>query len=191
MAGTDETFHYTKEDVRKMESKQSHLHGGNVPAGSEAAKMQVNRRTPSSYQKIPSTDRTNKSLVDKADKDKSEIIAERQANLPLPEQPPRPSDWNSADASTVNVGSGGVSDTFSHGSDSLREPTTGDSSVRTDGEAFKTNTLGDGVGRQGHDGLGGLPNDAVAREAKGKPGTEDTTKKDYGYPHKSDPSSGL
>ncbi|KAK4994834.1 hypothetical protein LTR66_005214 [Elasticomyces elasticus] len=171
MSGTDQTFHYTKEDVRKMESKQSHLHGGNVPAGSEAAKMQ--------------------SLVDKANKDKSEIIAERQANLPLPEQPPRPSDWNSADASTVNVGSGGVSDTFSHGSDSLREPATGDSSVRTDGEAFKTNTLGDGVGRQGHDGLGGLPNDAVAREAKGKPGIEDTTKKDYGYPHKSDPSSGL
>lgn len=33
-------------------------------------------------------------------------INERQANLPLPEDPPVASDFNSADASTVNVGSG-------------------------------------------------------------------------------------
>ena len=132
---------------------------------------------------MASTDQTNKS--------KSDLIAERQANLPLPEQPPGPSDWNSADPSTVNVGSGGVSDTFSYGKDALREPATGDSSVRTDGDALKTNTLGQGVGRQGHDDLSGIPNDAVTREAKGKKGLQDTTNKDYGYPQKNDPSSGL
>lgn len=35
---------------------------------------------------------------------KADIISERQANLPLPEQPPTASDWNSADARNVNVG---------------------------------------------------------------------------------------
>lgn len=38
---------------------------------------------------------------------KQEIIDETKANLPLPEQPPAASDFNSADARTVNVGSGG------------------------------------------------------------------------------------
>ncbi|KAI6752846.1 hypothetical protein HG530_013598 [Fusarium avenaceum] len=33
-------------------------------------------------------------------------IAETQANLPLPDQPPKASDFNTLDASTVNVGSG-------------------------------------------------------------------------------------
>ncbi|KAG5913385.1 hypothetical protein E4U53_004880 [Claviceps sorghi] len=39
---------------------------------------------------------------------KADKIAAVQANLPLPEQPPRPSDWQSADGRNVNVGSGGV-----------------------------------------------------------------------------------
>lgn len=37
---------------------------------------------------------------------KEQLIDERKANLPIPEQPPKPSDFNSADARTVNVGSG-------------------------------------------------------------------------------------
>lgn len=37
---------------------------------------------------------------------KDQKIAETQANLPLPEDPPAASDFNSADARTVNVGSG-------------------------------------------------------------------------------------
>lgn len=37
---------------------------------------------------------------------KADLIAERQANLPLPEDPPVASDWNSADARTVNVKAG-------------------------------------------------------------------------------------
>lgn len=66
----------------------------------------------------------------------------------------------------MNVGSGGVEDDISYGkgSSGLREPATGDNSVRTDGEEWKTNTAPDsGVGRQGKDGLGGLPKDATAR----------------------------
>lgn len=123
-------------------------------------------------------------------KSKADIIAERQANLPLPDQPPVASDWNSADASTVNVGSGGQAAGFSAGNDGLREPATGDSSVRTDGEARGTNTLTQNVGREGKDNLGGIPSDAVTRDAKDKV-SADTTGKDYGYPQKSDPSSGL
>jgi len=106
----------------------------------------------------------------------------------LPDQPPVPSDFNSADQRTVNVGSGGQSDTFSYGNDSLREPATGDSAVRADGDSNKTNVLGQGVGREAADGLNGIPNDAVARGAKDKAGLADTTNQDYGYPQKSDPA---
>lgn len=124
---------------------------------------------------------------------KQQIIDERQANLPLPDQPPVASDWNSSDERTVNVGSGVRQDDFSSsgvGSDTLRQPATADSSVRTDGEAWKSNTAAGG-GREAHDNLGGIPNDAVTREAKNKAGLADTTGKDYGYPQKNDPSSGL
>lgn len=130
------------------------------------------------------------SVVDKADKNKSDVIAERQANLPLPDQPPVASDWNSADGSIGDVGSGRVEGSMSYGKDGLREPATGDSAVRTDGDTYGANTQGQGVGREGADGLGGLPNDAVTRDAKGKAGLADTTGKDYGYPQKNDPSSG-
>lgn len=65
------------------------------------------------------------------------------------------------------MGSGGVSDDVSHGGGSesgLRAPATGDSSVRTDGEQFDTNTPDlSGVGRQGKDNLDGLPRDALAK----------------------------
>jgi hypothetical protein len=124
---------------------------------------------------------------------KADLINERQSNLPLPEQPPTASDWNSADARTVNVGSGGISDGISagQGSDSLREPATGDSAVRVSGDEWKTNTAGTDVGRQGKEGLSGLPNDAVTRNKKHTAATVDTTGEDYGYPQKSDPSSGL
>ena len=64
---------------------------------------------------------------------KADFIAERQANLPLPEDPPVQPDWNSADARNVNVGSGRVQDNPSTGdanSTGLREPTTKPSSVK-------------------------------------------------------------
>ncbi|KAK5170440.1 uncharacterized protein LTR77_005028 [Saxophila tyrrhenica] len=167
MSGTDETYQLTKEDVRKPESKESNVHGGNVPAGSEAAAMQ--------------------SIVDKADQNKPQVINERQANLPLPDQPPGKSDFNSADTRTVNVGSGGQpTGNFSYGNDALRDPATGDSAVRAN--PVSGNVQGQGVGREGASGLGGIPNDAVARDAKDKAGLEQTTGKDYGYPKKSDPA---
>lgn len=106
-----------------------------------------------------------KSIIDTHSKPKSEIIAERQANLPLPEDPPIASDWNSADATKVNVGSGGVSSDISYGkgSDGLREPATGESSARADGEALGVTTAPDAsVGRQGVEGLDDIPKDATA-----------------------------
>jgi hypothetical protein len=123
------------------------------------------------------------SIVDQADKNKAELIEERRSNLPKPEDPPVKSDFNSNDPSTVDVGSGRVSDSIAHGNDALREPATGDSFARS-----ADSTLGQGVGREGKDGLSGIPNDAVTREAKHKAGLADTTGKDYGYP-KNDPSS--
>ncbi|KAK4897400.1 hypothetical protein LTR17_026628 [Elasticomyces elasticus] len=108
---------------------------------------------------------------------KASIIEERKANLPLPEQPPVASDFNSADGSATNVGSGGVSDTFSKGNDALRGPATGDSAARTDGSVTGENTLGQGVGREGLE--GGIPNDAVSRGSKDKAGLKQTTGEDY------------
>ncbi|KAJ4351698.1 uncharacterized protein N0V89_007041 [Didymosphaeria variabile] len=102
---------------------------------------------------------------------KQEIIDERKANLPLPEQPPTASDFNSADERTVNVGSGAQASDLSHsglGGDTLREPSTTDAVGST--------------GRQAKDGLSGIPNDAVTRDAKDKAGLEQTTGKDYGTP---------
>lgn len=111
--------------------------------------------------------------MDDSNISKEELIKQRQANLPLPEDPPTASDFNSADMRTTAVGSGGVSADFTQGKGDLRSPATTDSV--------------DGTGRQAPG--GGLPNDAVTREAKNKPGLADTTGKDYGYPHKSDPSN--
>lgn len=112
---------------------------------------------------------------------KQDIINERKANLPLPEQPPTASDWNSADARNVNVGSGGQAAGLSGdgglAGSNLREPATTD-------EVGKS-------GREGKDNLGGLPNDAVTSDKKNHPGLVNTTNKDYGYPEKNDPSSGL
>jgi len=123
------------------------------------------------------------SIVDQADQNKADLIEERRSNLPKPEAPPAKSDFNSKDPSTVDVGSGRFSEGISHGNDALREPATGDSTARS-----ADATLGEGVGREGKDGLSGIPNDAVTREAKGKAGLSDTTGKDYGYP-KNDPSN--
>lgn len=73
---------------------------------------------------------------------KTDKIDEVKSNLPLPDQPPTASDWQSADARNVNVGSGGVSSDVSTGAGStagLREPAT-KSSEATDMS---------GIGREG------------------------------------------
>jgi len=92
---------------------------------------------------------------------KADLINERQANLPLPEDPPTASDWNSSDARTVNVGAGDVSSDISTGDASttgLREPATKGSGVREEGGADMS-----GVGREGKDNLDGLPKDALKK----------------------------
>ncbi|KAH6683045.1 hypothetical protein B0J14DRAFT_137394 [Halenospora varia] len=89
---------------------------------------------------------------------KADLIIERQANLPLPEEPPVASNWNSADARTVNVSTGerqaeiSTSDSSSTG---LREPASKGSGVREERGADLS-----GVGRQGKEGLEGLSKDA-------------------------------
>ncbi|KAI1205143.1 uncharacterized protein F4807DRAFT_444155 [Annulohypoxylon truncatum] len=82
---------------------------------------------------------------------KADHAEEVRSNLPLPEQPPVASDWNSADARTVNVGSGAVQSDISTGAGStsgLREP------------ASKKDVDLSSVGRQGKDNLDGPPKDA-------------------------------
>ena len=86
-------------------------------------------------------------------KSKADLVAERQANLELPEDPPVASDWNSADASTVNVAAGGRQDDVSVGKGSesgLREPAS-------------TDSVDPNIGRQGVEGLDEPPKDARAR----------------------------
>ncbi|KLU86550.1 hypothetical protein MAPG_05562 [Magnaporthiopsis poae ATCC 64411] len=83
---------------------------------------------------------------------KQDQINRRQANLPLPEQPPVASDWQSADARNVNVGSGKVESDISTGdaaSTGLREPATVSSEADMSG-----------IGRQGKDNLKETPKDA-------------------------------
>lgn len=156
----------TKEDVRKLESRDAKLHGGKIPKDSDVAGLQVSIlfRTWSRELMVL----LYQSIVDS--KVKPDVIEERRANLPLPEQPPVPSDWNSADSRTVNVGSGALSDDITYGdagASGLREPATAESSVRTDGEVWKANTAPDShVGRQGKDNLDSLPEDALTREAR-------------------------
>ncbi|KAF8858935.1 hypothetical protein BDZ45DRAFT_384597 [Acephala macrosclerotiorum] len=94
---------------------------------------------------------------------KADLIAERQANLPLPDDPPVASDWNSADARTVNVKAGerqeeiptGTSEASTVG---LREPATEGSGVRQEDGADLSS-----VGRQGEESLKGLPKDALKK----------------------------
>lgn len=83
---------------------------------------------------------------------KADKIEEVRTSLPLPEQPPVASDWNSADARNVNVGAGRVSTGAGAEADSgLREPaSTKDADLSS-------------VGRQGKEGLEGPPKDAAAR----------------------------
>jgi hypothetical protein len=110
-------------------------------------------------------------------KGNTQAVNEAQSNLPLPDQPPVASDFNSSDASTVNVGSGSVESKISSGEGALREPTV-------------MGNVG-AAAREAKDSLGGIPNDAVTRDQKDHSGLEQTTGKDYGYPQKNDPSAGV
>ncbi|KAK4180545.1 hypothetical protein QBC36DRAFT_229415 [Triangularia setosa] len=87
---------------------------------------------------------------------KADKIEEVRQNLPLPEQPPQPPDWQSADSRNTNVGSGRLSSDISTGPGStagLREPAT---------KASEDIDMS-GIGRQGKDGLSEPPKDARAK----------------------------
>ncbi|KAL4779469.1 hypothetical protein BJX76DRAFT_340697 [Aspergillus varians] len=135
---SDSTFHTTTQDLRKPESHASHATKGNTAKDSNVSAM--------------------KSIIDQ-NTDKKSQIDNTKANLPLPDQPPTASDWNSADQRTVNVGSGGIEGPISGDNDSaLRGPATASSSVREAGEETHRSTQPTGnVGR------GDLPKDARAR----------------------------
>jgi hypothetical protein len=142
---SESTFHMTKEDVRKPESNASKSNSGNVPADSDAAKAQ--------------------SIVDSNTQSKADLIAERVAGLPKPEDPPVASDFNSSDP-TIAKGSGAIS-----GTTGQTGPETAESSVRVDGNITKTNTA------PGPDAARGvpLPNDAVSQGSKQKADLANTT----------------
>lgn len=86
---------------------------------------------------------------------KADKMEEVRSQLPLPQQPPVSPDWNTADARSLNVGSGGISTDISTGdakSTGLREPAT----VSSDVDMSK-------IGRQGKDNLETPPKDARSR----------------------------
>jgi len=119
---SDKTFHITSEDIRKLESKDSKYHAGQTPKDSDASAL--------------------KQLLSEQES-KQETIDRVQANLPLPDQPVggATADLQSADARTVNVGSGGVNVKLgTQSSDGLRGPATAESSVRVDGDEYKKAT---------------------------------------------------
>ncbi|SPN97468.1 uncharacterized protein DNG_00982 [Cephalotrichum gorgonifer] len=75
-------------------------------------------------------------------KSKKSVIDERKANLPIPEQPPGASDWQSMDARNVNAGPGRV-----------------ESHAGTDPHSIPDDLSK--VGREGKDNLSGPPKDAA------------------------------
>lgn len=161
---SENTFNITKEDIRKSESEVSKKNQGNVPADSEPSLTKVG--FPTNFHLYRLLTNLLKSFVDENSKNKKDLIEERRSNLPLPDDPPTTSDFNSSDISTVNVGSGGIESDISYGGggDSLRGPATSESGVRTQGEAFNKNSDAPGtIGRQAAEGLEGLPKDATLR----------------------------
>lgn len=141
---SDNTFHVTSEDVRKIESEEAKFHGGQIPKDSDTAALKVSS-TLSLFHHCVSEELllTPSQQLLAEQENKQETIDRVKANLPLPDQPVggASADLQSADGRTVNVGSGGVNVKLgTNSSDGLREPATAESSVRTDGEELKKNT---------------------------------------------------
>ncbi|KAJ5793734.1 hypothetical protein N7457_000333 [Penicillium paradoxum] len=138
---SDSTFHTTIQDLRRAESKVSQSHGGNPPADSNVSRM--------------------KSIIDQ-NTNKREEIDRVKANLPLPDQPPVASDWNSLDQRTTGVGSGGVE--FPPDNSGLREGAAASSSARVDGKELHTNTVPTNtVGHTASEGLNNILRDTTTR----------------------------
>jgi hypothetical protein len=165
---SSETFYKTQQDLRKPESHASHAASGNTPANSNVSAMKVTPNLLTKWQTNlgdTAANPTNQSIVDEHT-DKAKVIEERKANLPLPDQPPVASDWQSADQRSVNVGSGGLQGPVSGESNSaLRGPATAESSARKSAEELHKETQPTGnVGRQATEGLSDIPGDAKARK---------------------------
>ncbi|KAJ5247979.1 hypothetical protein N7489_002677 [Penicillium chrysogenum] len=109
---SDSTFHTTTQDIRKAESKVAQSHHD-----SDVSKM--------------------KSVVDQ-NTNKPAEIEKTKANLPLPDQPPVASDFNSFDQRTTDVGSGRFE--FPPDNSGLREGAAASSSARVDGEEMHKTT---------------------------------------------------
>ncbi|KAI5793283.1 hypothetical protein EDC01DRAFT_785030 [Geopyxis carbonaria] len=118
---SDATFHVTKEDLRKAESRESRRHPhGEVPADSDVSQM--------------------KSIIDKNKPDPEET----RRNLPLPDDPPEGMGrtMESMDMrNTGGIGSGRLSGGVGGEDDPLREPVTQVSSARVDGKVMHKKTL--------------------------------------------------
>ncbi|KAJ5224877.1 uncharacterized protein N7469_008380 [Penicillium citrinum] len=113
---SDATYHTTRQDLRKEETRTAQQHGGKIPADSDVSQMKTSPR---------------------------KLIRPRPTCL-CPRTPPVASDWNSSDQRTVNVGSGRFEGPTSlatdGGDDALRGPATASSSVRVSGEQLHKNT---------------------------------------------------
>lgn len=112
---------------------------------------------------------------------KADIIDERKANLPLPDDPQGPAtDLQSASGRTTDIGSGAVS-----------------SSATTDAGRGPPTSASHYEGRAGEN---KVPDDAITGNAKvlakklgtgDEAGLKNTTNPDKGYPESSDPSEGI
>ncbi|KEF57484.1 uncharacterized protein A1O9_05401 [Exophiala aquamarina CBS 119918] len=119
---SEQTYHVTSEDVRKLEAQESKYHDGKTPQDSDV----------SALKQLLSEQESKQDQIDRV-----------KAKLPLPDQPVggASADLQSADQRTVNVGSGGVNVKLgTQSSNGLREPATAESSARVDGEEFKKQT---------------------------------------------------
>lgn len=137
-------FQVTSEDVRKIEAQEAKYHGGKPPSmaeGGDAAALKVS--FPSPFPQFTLTHILQQQMLAEQES-KAEQIDRVKANLPLPDMPVggASADLQSADARTVNVGSGGenVNPKLGTGGTSLREPATAESSVRVDGDEVKKPT---------------------------------------------------
>lgn len=138
---SEATFHTTKDDLRKPESRTSRAHDGKNPPGTSLSAMKVSRY-PSLVESCKisqistNTAAMNKQSIIDTNTNKPEQINQAQSNLPLPDQPPVASDWNSFDQRTVNVGSG----RFQSSATGEKGPATAESSARIDGDEYHKNT---------------------------------------------------
>ncbi|CDM33142.1 hypothetical protein DTO013E5_5673 [Penicillium roqueforti] len=114
---SDSTFHTTTQDIRKAESKLAQSHDGKPPANSDVSQT--------------------KSIIDQ-NTNKPAEIEKTKANLPLPDQPPVASDFNSLDQRTTNVGSGRFE--YPPDNSGLREGAAASSSARIDGKELHKST---------------------------------------------------